>query len=177
MEVDIADEDLAGHTIINGYNPSNGELSIAVNLVKYLTEEYIEIEERDATGNSLLHTAATRGLPLVVLALLQKGADPNSINHQGQRIWFSTAVALQDVENELSKKWETSLHYQHGRLVDCLDLLERAPGFSVPQSAAPSRHDSSGKERDNFPCVPSQHRHVRHIQAAATSFKKAFWPW
>ena len=168
MEVDIDDEDLAGHTIINDYNSSHGEVNIAVNLVKYITLTYIKLEERDAAGDSLLHTAAAHGLPLVVLALLKQGANPNSINSQGQSIWFSTAKAFDNVECKLSQEWDTELHHQRGRLVDCLSLLEQWPGFSTVQSSAPSTPDSPGKEKDH---------HLSHTQATATSSKNAFWPW
>jgi Ankyrin repeat len=176
VKVDIDDVDLAGHTIINGYNPRDGELNIAANIVKYITAEYVKLEEKDAVGDSLLHTAATIGLPLVVLALLQHGANPNSVNKKGQSIWFSTALAFESVERALATQWEEGLHYQRGRLVDCLDLLERAPGFSMPHSSVPSISTAPGKDKVNFLYYTPQQYHVGHIQAAATSFK-VFWPW
>jgi hypothetical protein len=177
MQVDISDDDLAGHTIINGYTPRDGELNIAVNLIRYITDEYIQLEEKDATGHTLLHTAATRALPLVVLALLKQGANPNSINNQGHRIWFSTALELDRVEGELSRGSEPHLHHRRGRLVDCLDLLERSPGFEMRRFLVPSKLDSPGAKGDIFSHIQTHHQRVGYMQAAAASFRKAAWPW
>jgi len=131
MKVDIIDEEAPGHSIINYYVPRSGEMILADSLERYITEKGIELEERDAEGHTLLHTAAMRGLPLVVQRLLGKGANPNSRNNQGIRILCSTTVLLGKVN--LCK--ESALCLQHerlrGRLIDCLSSLERSPLFDM----------------------------------------------
>ncbi len=52
--------------------------------VKYLVEElHLDVNARDADGNTLIHQAASRGDNEMILYLLSKGADPHAVNRLG----------------------------------------------------------------------------------------------
>src|SRR5262249_5187367 len=52
--------------------------------VKYLVEElHMDVNTRDAGGNTPLHLAASRGDNEMILYLVSKGADPLAVNRRG----------------------------------------------------------------------------------------------
>lgn len=55
--------------------------------VKYLIEEmHVDVNARDAKGNTPLHNAASRGDNEMILYLVEHGADVMAVNRQGQTI-------------------------------------------------------------------------------------------
>jgi ankyrin repeat protein len=51
---------------------------------KYLVEElHVDVNARDADGNTALHHAASRGDNEMILYLISKGADPQAVNREG----------------------------------------------------------------------------------------------
>ena len=55
------------------------------NIVKILLERGdIDLNRRDAEGNTALHYACREGFRDLVVLLLEKGADASSVNHRGE---------------------------------------------------------------------------------------------
>jgi hypothetical protein len=67
--------------------------------VKYLVEEVgMDVNARDANGNTPLHYAASRGDNEMVLYLVSKGADVMAVNRRGQTTVDAANGPLQRVQ-------------------------------------------------------------------------------